>query len=150
LFDSVNICLSKGLGAPVGSLLCGGKDFIREARRWRKVAGGGMRQAGILAAAGIYALGNNISRLAEDHAAARLLAEGLAAIAEVSVDPASAQTNMVFVTLLQGDPVELEMHLREQGVIIRAGRNIRLVTHLDVDAAGVRRAVEAFRSFFAA
>jgi threonine aldolase len=149
-FDSVNLCLSKGLGAPVGSLLCGGKDFIRVARRWRKVAGGGMRQAGILASAGIFALENNVGRLAEDHANARLLAEGLAGIDEVSVDPASAETNMVFVSLRQGDPVELEMHLREQGVIIRAGRNIRLVTHLDVDATGVQRAVEAFKSYFAA
>lgn len=148
-FDSVNLCLSKGLGAPVGSILCGSRDFIREARRWRKVAGGGMRQAGILAAAGIFALENNIGRLAEDHANAGFLAEGLAGIDEIAVDHAPAETNMVFVSLRQGDPAELERYLRERGVIIRTGRAIRLVTHLDVDAAGVKVAVDSFKSFCA-
>lgn len=147
-FDSVNLCLSKGLGAPVGSLLCGSREFIREARRWRKVAGGGMRQAGIVAAAGVFALENNVERLAEDHANARLLAEGLAAIDGLHVDSSLVRTNMVFVELLRGEPSDLEAFLRERGVVIRGGSRIRLVTHLDVDADGIVRAVEAFRSFF--
>ena len=94
-FDSVSVCLSKGLGAPVGSVLCGSRDFITEARRWRKMLGGGMRQAGIIAAAGRYAIAHNIARLAEDHEHAARLAAGLARHAELAVSP--AQTNMVFV-----------------------------------------------------
>lgn len=147
-FDSVNVCLSKGLGAPAGSLLCGKRDFVRAARRWRKVCGGGMRQSGILAAAGVFALENNICRLAEDHANAMALAEGLAGIDGVAVDPAQVRTNMVFVEILRGEPDQLARHLRERGVIVRAGKQIRLVTHLDVDTAGVFQAVDAFRSFF--
>src|SRR4029077_3591074 len=94
-FDSVSVCLSKGLGAPVGSVLCGGRDFIKDARRWRKMLGGGMRQAGIIAAAGRYALANNVTRLAEDHQNAARLGAGLAKHSELAVAP--AQTNMVFV-----------------------------------------------------
>jgi len=145
----VNICLSKGLGAPVGSLLCGGQALIAEARRWRKVAGGGMRQAGILAAAGLYALENHVHRLAEDHANARLLAGGLAEIDGLMVDLDQVQTNMVFVTLMQGDPLALQSHLEERGIIVRGGRALRLVTHLDLDREDVGAVIGAFREFFA-
>src|SRR5690606_18285894 len=96
--DSVSICLSKGLYAPVGSVLCGSCDLIKDARRWRKMLGGGMRQAGIIAAAGIYALENNIERLEEDHANAVLLANQLMTVAEVRIDRKNVQTNMVFMT----------------------------------------------------
>ncbi len=146
-FDSVNFCLSKGLGAPVGSLLCGSRDFIREARRWRKVAGGGMRQAGILAAAGIYALDNHIERLAEDHDNALLLAKGLAGIEGLEVDLSQVQTNMVFVKLVNGEPEELETFLKGEGVLVRGVRVMRLVTHLDVDRGAVLRVIELFRSY---
>ena len=103
-FDSVSICLSKGLGAPVGSLLCGSRELVKKARRWRKVLGGGMRQAGILAAAGILALQENVDRLAEDHANAMHLAQGLAHIDEIDIDMTLVQTNMVFASLRAGDP----------------------------------------------
>lgn len=146
--DTVNICLSKGLGAPVGSVLCGDREVIAAARRWRKVAGGGMRQAGILAAAGIFALERNVVRLADDHAHARLLAEGLAGIDELEVDPARVQTNMLFATVVKGDPAELERYLKEQGIIIRAGRTLRLVTHLDVTEEGIGKTVREFKTFF--
>jgi threonine aldolase len=144
--DSINVCLSKGLGAPVGSVLCGSRDFIREARHWRKMAGGGMRQAGMLAAAGIHALQHHIERLAEDHANATLLAEGLAAIE--GLEAASAQTNMVFVTLTSADPAALELHLKQSGVLVRGGRTMRLVTHLDIDRTDIEQAVAAFSAFF--
>jgi len=147
-FDSVSACLSKGLGAPVGSVLCGTRALIKRARRWRKVLGGGMRQAGILAAAGIYALNENVARLAEDHESARLLAEGLAEIDEIMVDPTRVQTNMVFVSLNKGDPQSLQSALKERGILIRADRRIRLVTHLDVTMDDIRTAVGAFKAVF--
>jgi threonine aldolase len=148
-FHSVSLCLSKGLGAPVGSLLLGGKDFIREARRWRKVVGGGMRQAGILAAAGIFALTNNTSRLAEDHANARRLAEGLARLddARFSVDPAAVQTNMVFVMLSGLDVASLAAQLATAGILILNRNPLRLVTHRDVNSADIDRAIGAFGAF---
>ncbi len=142
-FDTVSICLSKGLGAPVGSVLVGSADLIREARRWRKVTGGGMRQAGLLAAAGIHALENNVERLAEDHANARRLADGLRdagfALAE------EPQTNMVFVDMQDRDPQAFAARLRDRGVIITPAPVLRLVTHLDVSAKDVARVIEAFR-----
>jgi len=134
-FDSVSACLSKGLGAPAGTMLLGGKDFIARARRARKILGGVMRQAGVLAAAGLYALEHNVQRLAEDHANAERLARGLGA------EP--PQSNMVFVQSAPG----LVEHLAQHGVIALPGARLRLVTHLDVDAAGIDRAVAAFRSF---
>jgi threonine aldolase len=143
-FDSVSICLSKGLGAPVGSVLCGSAEFIKKARRWRKVVGGGMRQSGILAAAGLYALKNNIQRLEEDHQNAALLAQQLSAIEELSVSP--VQTNMVFVRVLNADPTELACRLKEKGVIVRPGRSMRLVTHLDVSRSDIHQAVAAFKA----
>jgi threonine aldolase len=148
-FDSVNICLSKGLGAPVGSVLCGSTPLIAEARRWRKVAGGGMRQAGFLAAAGIHALENHVERLADDHENAMLLAKGLSGIDALEVDMSQVQTNMVFAKLVKGDPVALEQHLRERGVTIRSGSIIRLVTHMDIQRSDIERAVAGFCSFFA-
>ena len=134
-FDSVSACLSKGLGAPAGTMLIGSKDFIARARRARKILGGVMRQAGVLAAAGLYALDNNVQRLAEDHANAERLARGLGA------EP--PQTNMVFVQSAPG----LVEHLAQHGVIALPGARLRLVTHLDVNAAGIDRAIAAFRSF---
>ncbi len=147
-FDSVSVCLSKGLGAPVGSLLCGPGGLVAEARRWRKVLGGGMRQAGILAAAGIVALTENVARLAEDHANARRLAEGLAAIGGLDVDPASVQTNMVFIPLLPGRAETLTTFLRKREIHIAGRERIRLVTHRDVCAADIDRVVAACGDFF--
>ena len=145
-FDSVSVCLSKGLGAPVGSVLCGSAEFIGKAHRWRKVAGGGMRQSGILAAAGIYALENNIERLAEDHRNARALATGLAAIEGLEVAPAN--TNILFVTPPAGSADGLRAALVAEGIILGGGDSLRLVTHLDVTAEDVERTVGAFRRFY--
>jgi len=148
-FHSVSLCLSKGLGAPVGSLLLGSKDFIREARRWRKVVGGGMRQAGILAAAGIFALTNNTARLADDHANAARLAEGLARLDDdrFSVDPSAVQTNMVFVSLNGVEPAALAASLSAAGILILKGNPLRLVTHRDVNSAEIDSAIDAFGEF---
>lgn len=148
-FDSVSVCLSKGLGAPVGSLLCGSRELVAEARRWRKVLGGGMRQAGVLAAAGIIALAENVDRLADDHATARRLAEGLAAIGGLAVDPAAVQTNMVFLCLPPARADALAAYLRERGILISGRESIRLVTHLDVTREDVDRVVAVFREYFA-
>lgn len=145
-FDSVSVCLSKGLGAPVGSVLCGSAALIDKAHRWRKVAGGGMRQAGILAAAGIYALEHNVERLAEDHRNAEALSSGLAAIAGLSAT--SANTNILFVTPPSGTAARLREELGREGILLGGGDCIRLVTHLDVTAADVERTVAAFRRFF--
>ncbi|MDR3368106.1 GntG family PLP-dependent aldolase [Rhodoferax sp.] len=150
-FDSVSVCLSKGLGAPVGSVLCGSTDFIARAHRIRKMAGGGMRQAGILAAAGIYALEHHILRLADDHALASRLAAGLQGLPGVVVEP--PQSNMVFVDL-QGEAKsrapELLSYLKSQGVLATGLYRLRFVTHLDVDAAGIDHAVAVMRTFFEA
>ena len=147
-FDSVSICLSKGLGAPVGSVLCGSRELVHKARRWRKVLGGGMRQAGILAAAGIMALNEHVDRLSEDHANAQILAEGLSQIDDLKIDPDLAQTNMVFVPMKTDRADDLAAYLREAGVLITAEDPIRLVTHLDVSAEDVNRVVNLFGSFF--
>ena len=147
-FDSVSVCLSKGLGAPVGSVLCGPHALIAKARRWRKMLGGGMRQAGVLAAAGIYALERNVERLADDHANARALAAGLAEIDGVSVSPLGAQTNMVYVTVEPASSVRMREHLKEQGMLVNGQGTLRLVTHLDVDAGDVERFVLAVKWFF--
>lgn len=147
-FDSVSFCLSKGLGAPAGSLLCAGREQIIQARRWRKVLGGGMRQAGVLAAAGIYALKNNIDRLAEDHANAVLLAEGLSEIDELNFNPASVQTNMLFVRLDKTAGAELPGFLKERGILVLGRDTLRLVTHLDVNGQDIRTVITAFKEFF--
>ena len=149
-FDTVSFCLSKGLGAPAGSLLCGSKDLIEKAHRWRKVLGGGMRQAGILAAAGLHALTHHVERLAEDHANAAALAEGLAGVDEVIIDRAALQTNMVFVTV---DPpqraADLQRYLKTRGILISGRACFRLVTHIDVSRADIDRMVAATKDFFA-
>ena len=145
-FDSVSVCLSKGLGAPVGSVLCAGAELIARARRWRKVAGGGMRQAGILAAAGIYALENNVARLAEDHENAKLLAAELGRIGELSVTYTG--TNMLFVTPPAGSAPLLREALAAEGILVGKGDTLRVVTHLDVTAQEVERAAGAFGRFF--
>jgi len=144
-FDTVSVCLSKGLGAPAGTVLVGRRDVIARARRMRKMLGGGMRQAGILAAAGLYALEHNVERLAEDHANAERLARGLA---ELGLEVEPVQTNMVFVHVPPDALARLKTHLDAQGVLTLPGARMRLVTHLDVDAAGIDRAVQAFAGFF--
>ncbi|RII30210.1 MAG: low-specificity L-threonine aldolase [Geobacter sp.] len=147
-FDSVSVCLSKGLGAPVGSLLCGSSHLVEIARRWRKVLGGGMRQAGVLAAAGIVALSGHVERLAEDHDNARQLALGLSQIKELQVDPARVQTNMVFVRVAGKDAAPLAGFLEERGIMIFGQPTLRLVTHLDVSADDVDTVIKAFRDYF--
>ena len=134
-FDSVSSCLSKGLGAPAGTMLLGSKDLISRARRARKILGGVMRQVGVLAAAGLYALEHNVERLAEDHANAEKLAKGIGA--------AAPSSNMVFFDSKPGLPE----HLAKHGVIVLPGPRLRLVTHLDIDTAGIDRAIAAFNSF---
>ena len=147
-FDSISVCLSKGLGAPVGSVLCAGTEIIQAARRWRKVLGGGMRQAGILAAAGIHALENHIDRLAEDHVNAAFLADELNSIDELTVDYRTAQTNMVFVDMDEDVAERLRAYLQERNIIIAPGPRLRLVTHLDVNQEDVRRVAVSVKDFF--
>jgi threonine aldolase len=148
-FDSVSVCFSKGLGAPVGSALCGSKEFIARAHRVRKMAGGGMRQAGVLAAAASHALDHHITRLTDDHALARRLADGLAGIEGVQVE--APHSNIVFVDL-SGAARErgngLLPFLAERGVLATGLYRLRFVTHLDIDASGVDRAVSAIREHF--
>ena len=142
-FDSVSVCLSKGLGAPVGSVLCGSTALIAKARRLRKMVGGGMRQAGVLAAAGLYALQHQVERLAEDHAKAARLGDALSELG-YSVEP--VQTNMVYVQL--GERAEqIKAFMAERGIAVSAAPRLRLVTHLDVGAEGVERVIEAFAAF---
>ena len=148
-FDSVSACLSKGLGAPVGSVLCGPQIFIDIARRWRKVLGGGWRQAGVLAAAGLYALEHNIDRLAMDHHHATLLAESLADIEELSVDSISERTNMVWVEFPQWALTNLASSLHKEGILISMDDYpLRLVTHLDLSEENIRATARAFKNFF--
>lgn len=148
--DSVTFCLSKALCAPVGSVLCGSKEFIGRAHRIRKQLGGGMRQAGILAAAGIVALEMMVERLAEDHALARCLAEALAQIPGIHLDPGSPHTNMIFISVDEATGLssrDVTSRLAEKGILIGAvgSRRFRLVTHHDITDAGVEKAAQAFR-----
>ena len=150
-FDSVSVCFSKGLGAPVGSALCGSRDFLARAKRVRKMAGGAMRQAGMLAAAASYALDHHVERLAQDHLLAQQLAQGLATIEGLQVEP--PQTNMVFVDLAgaaRSKAAGLVQHLAAQGVQATGLYRLRFATHLDVDAAGIERSVAAVRRHFQA
>jgi len=140
-FDSVSSCLSKGLGTPAGTLLLGEKPFIEKARRARKILGGGMRQAGVIAAAGLYALEHNVERLAEDHANAERLARGLG---EAGYDVASVNTNMVLVRVSPEKVARLKERLEKATILILARPLLRLVTHLDVDAKAIDRAIAAF------
>jgi len=148
--DSVTFCLSKGLGAPVGSVLCGSAGFILQARRMRKQLGGGMRQAGVLAAAGIVSLETMISRLPEDHKRASTLAKGLALIPGVLLDPGTPYTNMVFITLGNQIPIsatEVAARLKSRGVLVgvTAKRRLRLVTPYMIDDEAINQAITGFR-----
>jgi threonine aldolase len=144
-FDSVSSCLSKGLGAPAGTVLLGSKEFIGRARRARKILGGGMRQAGVIAAAGLYALENNVERLKTDHENADRLARGLREIGlEVQLN-----TNMVLVKVSPQQAQQLGEFLKAKQILVLPRSPMRLVTHLDVDAAGIDHALGAFKSFFA-
>jgi threonine aldolase len=145
-FDSVSVCFSKGLGAPVGSALCGSRALVARARRWRKMTGGGMRQAGLLAAAALHALEHHVQRLAEDHANARRLAEGLQGLPGVSVP--QPQTNIVFVDLSPERAHQagaVVARAREQGVLFTGLYRLRFVTHLDVSRHDIDRAVTVLR-----
>ena len=144
-FDSVSVCFSKGLGAPVGSALCGSAELMAKALRWRKVLGGGLRQSGVLAAAAMHALDHQVDRLADDHALAQRLAQGLQGIAGLSVR--SAQTNIVFVDVADGRGPALLEALKAQGVLATGLIGLRFVTHLNGDAAGIDHAVACVRRF---
>jgi len=144
-FDSVSVCFSKGLGAPAGSALCGSAELIGRARRLRKMLGGAMRQVGLLAAAAHHALDHHIERLADDHATARRLADGLTRVPGITVVP--PQTNIVFASVEGGRTAALLAYLETKGVLATGMIGLRFVTHLDVDAAGVDRAVAAVSEF---
>ena len=142
-FDSVSVCLSKGLGAPIGSVLCGSVEFIAKARRLRKMVGGGMRQAGILAAAGLYALDHNVQRLADDHANAQALADGLR---EAGYEVEPVQTNMVYVTM--GERADaIKAFAAERGIKLSAAGRLRMVTHMDVSRAQIEQVIATFVEF---
>jgi threonine aldolase len=147
-FDSVSVCFSKGLGAPVGSMLCGSAELIARAMRVRKMVGGGLRQVGLLAAAANHALDHHVQRLREDHALAASLAEGLSDIEGLSVRP--VDTNIVFADVADGRGADLLAYLKARGILATGLIGLRFVTHLDVDAEGIRRTVAAVREFFAA
>jgi threonine aldolase len=146
-FDTVSICFSKGLGAPVGSVLVGSKADLAEAHRWRKMFGGGMRQAGVIASAGIYALENNIERLSEDHKRARRLAEALNKMPAFSIDLDTVQSNIVFIGTGKGKTKEVIAALSEQGVEILEidDSTVRAVFHLHITDEDLEKAIEAFR-----
>jgi threonine aldolase len=145
-FDTISVCLSKGLGAPVGSVLLGPKAFIEQGKRWRKMLGGGMRQAGVIAAAAHHALEHNVERLAEDHQNALDLSQGLGRIDGLSVT--TPQTNIFYVEIPQAACAALREVLASQGIRASIGPHTRLVTHLDVSQADVRKVVAAFEAFF--
>jgi threonine aldolase len=151
-FDAVSVCFSKGLGAPVGSALAGSKAFVEKARRIRKVFGGGMRQAGILAAAALYALRHHRQRLHVDHAHALKLAENIANLPGIQIELESVQTNIVIMNITRSklDAMTAVAELRREGVLVVAlGPHIlRAVTHLDVSTAGIDHALTAFRKVF--
>ncbi|GAB2863513.1 low-specificity L-threonine aldolase [Pseudoduganella ginsengisoli] len=145
-FDSVSVCLSKGLGAPVGSLLCGSRALIESGKRWRKMLGGGMRQAGMLAAAGLYALRHNVQRLADDHANAAFLAAELAKIPGLSVS--TPQTNIVYVDVPREEMQGLSDALAAQHIRVSMAPRLRLVTHLDVTRADMETTAQVFAQYF--
>jgi threonine aldolase len=143
-FDSVSVCLSKGLGAPAGSVLLGSREFIDRARRWRKALGGGMRQAGVLAAAGLYALEHHVSKLAQDHANAEYLAQGLRALG-LHVEP--PQTNLVYVEIPAAKTADLKSHLESRGILATVTPRTRLATHLDAPRDKIEAVLRAFRDY---
>ncbi len=148
--DTVSFCLSKGLGAPVGSMLCGSQEFIDRALAVRKLLGGGMRQVGILAAAGLYALEHNVERLADDHRRAQQIAEALSASSWAEVDPATVETNIIFFHTPDVDAAEAVRRLAEKGILCFAmnGEEIRMVTHLDITDEDVEKTARAVKSLF--
>jgi threonine aldolase len=149
LFDTVSVCFSKGLGAPVGSALAGPRDLIGKARRVRKLFGGGMRQAGVLAAGALHALDHHLERLAEDHRNARVLARAIADTPGLRLDPPDVDTNLVWFNVEPrlATAREVAAALKERGVLVHASgsHRLRACTHLDVSAAQVQRAAEAIR-----
>ncbi|MGH1408865.1 MAG: low-specificity L-threonine aldolase [Aeromonas sp.] len=149
-FDSISICLSKGLGAPVGSLLVGSHDFIARARRLRKMLGGGMRQAGILAQAGLFALEQHVARLADDHRRAKRLAEGLAALPGIELDLSLVQSNMVFLRLREGESAPLLVFMKERGILFSGYGELRLVTHLQINDDDIEEVIDAFTEYLGA
>jgi threonine aldolase len=145
-FDTVSVCLSKGLGAPVGSVLLGPRAFIEQGKRWRKMLGGGMRQAGVIAAAAHYALEHNVERLAQDHRNAADLSAGLARIEPLTVT--TPQTNIFYVEIPEAACAQLAEALARQGIRASIAPRTRLVTHLDVTSADVKKTIAAFEAFF--
>lgn len=145
-FDTLSFCLSKGLGAPVGSILCGKREQIQKARRWRKMLGGGMRQAGIMAAAGIHALEHHIDRLQEDHDHAAWLARELAKLDQLSVEYTHQQTNMVFVHV-NVPPDKMATFLKDKGILITARNPLRLVIHLGIQKKDIPLIINAFKQY---
>jgi threonine aldolase len=145
-FDSISVCLSKGLGAPVGSVLLGPKEFIERGKRWRKMLGGGMRQAGVLAAAGLYALEHNVERLADDHANAARLSDGLAAIEGLQVD--TPQTNIFYVEVPPAAVDGLRAALLAERIRATVGQHTRLVTHINITQEDVDKVIAVFAAFF--
>jgi threonine aldolase len=150
-FDTVSACFSKGLGAPIGSVLAGTSDDVERARRFRKMLGGGMRQVGMLCAGALYALDHHRERLADDHANARRLADGLAAIDGIAIDSASVETNIVIFEIKRGTATDLAARVAPAGVRLHiiAPTRLRAVTHLDVDAGGIDVALAAIRDALA-
>lgn len=146
VFDTVSMCFSKGMGAPVGSVLVGSKELIKRAARWRKTLGGGMRQAGVLAAACLYALDNHLPRLRTDHENAATLAKGLGELSALRIT--SQSTNMVFVAVPEKDCAPLAAFLKERGILTLMSPNLRLVTHGDLAAGAIETAVNAFKAFY--
>jgi len=151
-FDSVSLCLSKGLGAPAGSVLCGSNELINTAKRWRKMLGGGMRQAGVLAAAGIYAIDNNIQRLQQDHDLAKYFAQQLNLIDQVNIDVDNVETNMLFVQFKDANSTDnrpsISKYLIESGICITQGELSRIVVHLDISRADVDYTLEKIRAYY--
>jgi len=143
-FDSVSVCLSKGLGAPAGSILMGSRAFIADARRWRKALGGGMRQSGVLAAAGLYAMENHVQRLAEDHENAEYLAAGLR---DAGLKVAPPQTNVVYIEVAPQQIEDLRGHLKKRGILASIAARTRLMTHMDSPRPMIDAAVRAFREY---
>lgn len=146
-FDTVSFCLSKGLGCPVGGLIAGSKELIDEARRYKQALGGAMRQSGILAAAGLYALDHHVERLADDHRRARRLAEGLAELPGIEVDPESVETNMVFFSHRSASSVALQSALAGRGILVSFAHDgrLRAVTHLEIDDDAIEHALVEIR-----
>ena len=146
-FDSVSVCLSKGLGAPVGSVIGGSAMLIAKANRWRKMIGGGMRQIGIVAAAGLHVMQHHVDRMSVDHVHARKLAEGLAAHTTFPVDPADVQTNMVFLPVSEAEYTPLRNYLAGRGILVGGRNPIRMVTHLDISSDDIDTAIGVFADY---